>query len=256
MKTEREATVADVTAAQTGDPAALDRITAAFLPLVYKVVGREMDGHGDVDDVVQETMVRVVTRLGTLREPRSFRSWLVAVALNEVRRRWSSQQQAVAPVEPDDHLPDPAADFVDLTILRLGLLDAHRELTEASRWLDEDDRRLLTLWRLESQGELRRPELAQLMQISPCHVGVRIQRLKTRLTASRAVVRALAASPGCTGLAATTAGWDGALTPLWRKRTARHVRSCAPCSGNHGDLLPVEVLTADLDLPLSLSRTS
>ncbi|MER8182355.1 sigma-70 family RNA polymerase sigma factor [Kitasatospora sp. NPDC094015] len=253
MKPEREPTAADVTAAQTGDPAALDRITAAFLPLVYKVVGREMDGHDDVDDVVQETMVRVVTRLGTLREPRSFRSWLVAVAMNEVRRRWSSQQLALAPVEPGDQLPDPDAEFVDLTILRLGLLDARRELTEASRWLDEEDRRLLALWRQESRGELRRPELARLMRLPACHVGVRIQRLKTRLSASRAVVRALAASPGCEGLAATTAGWDGALTPLWRKRTTRHVRSCASCSGDPRDLLPVEVLTADLELPLSLT---
>src|SRR3984957_20945564 len=77
--------VATVVAAQRGDRRALDALAAASLPLVYNIVGRAMNGHPDVDDVVQETMLRAVRGLGELRDPAAFRSWLVALAIRQVR---------------------------------------------------------------------------------------------------------------------------------------------------------------------------
>ncbi|MFJ1709881.1 sigma-70 family RNA polymerase sigma factor [Kitasatospora sp. NPDC088346] len=244
MTADRATTAADVAAAQAGDEAALDRIVTAFLPLVYRLIGQQLDGHVDVDDVVQETMVRVVHRLDTLRDPSCFPSWLVAVAMNEVRRRWSRRQPVLAH-EPDDRLADPDADFVDVTLLRLCMLDARREFAEATRWLDPDDRHLLALWQRENDGDLTRPDVARILKISLHHAGVRIHRLKARLTTSRAVVHALAAQPGCPDLATATTDRGGASTPLWRNRIARHIRSCAFCYGHQGDLMPVEVLLAD-----------
>jgi DNA-directed RNA polymerase specialized sigma24 family protein len=55
---EAEPGAETVLAAQRGDREALDSLVAAYLPLVYNVVGRAMNGHSDVDDVVQETMLR------------------------------------------------------------------------------------------------------------------------------------------------------------------------------------------------------
>ena len=66
---------ATVIAARDGDQRALDALVAEHLPLVYNIVGRALQGHADVDDVVQETMLRVVDGLPRLREPDSFRSW-------------------------------------------------------------------------------------------------------------------------------------------------------------------------------------
>src|SRR4051795_4154467 len=73
--------------AQAGDRRALDELVAGWLPLVYNVVGRALNGHADVDDVVQETMLRAVDNLGSLRDPDSFRSWLVAIAMRQIRDR-------------------------------------------------------------------------------------------------------------------------------------------------------------------------
>lgn len=74
-----------VYAAQHGDQRALDELIASYLPLVYNIVGRALRGHADVDDVVQETMLRVVNGLSGLRDPAAFRSWLVSIAIREVR---------------------------------------------------------------------------------------------------------------------------------------------------------------------------
>ncbi|MFJ8043288.1 sigma-70 family RNA polymerase sigma factor [Kitasatospora sp. NPDC096147] len=239
-----------VSAARAGSDAARERLVAEHLPLVYNVVGRAMNGDPEVDDVVQETMIRVVGGLADLRDPAAFRSWLVAIAMNEVRRAWAARR-ARPTVSPDHSLEqvvDPAGDFVGLTVLQLGLSGQRREVAEATRWLDERDADLLALWWQEVAGRLTRAELAAALDLSPAYAAVRVQRMKEQLEAGRLVVRALAATPACPELAALTVGWDGRPSALWRKRIVRHGRSCARCGADAGDLVPVQGLLAGLGL--------
>ncbi|MBK6019164.1 sigma-70 family RNA polymerase sigma factor, partial [Streptomyces sp. MBT53] len=113
-----------IEAAQAGDRRALDELVAGWLPLVYNVVGRALNGHADVDDVVQETMLRAVDHLGSLRDPDSFRSWLVAIAMRQIRDR---ARRRKSPDQLPDGLPGDAADFAELTVLRLQLEGQRRE---------------------------------------------------------------------------------------------------------------------------------
>lgn len=238
-----------VEAARAGDARAGDDLVRAYLPLVYNIVGRALDGHADVDDLVQDTMLRALDGLPGLRDPARFRSWLVAIAMNRIRHRWRERQQAPLPgLDGAATLADPAGDFTDLTILRLGLTGQRREVAEATRWLDEDDRELLSLWWLEAAGELTRAELAAALDIPPRHAAVRVQRMKERLETGRAVVRALAATPTCPDLAATVAGWDGHPSPLWRKRLARHLDGCTRCAPTRTGLAPAEGLLVGFGL--------
>ncbi|MET9293682.1 sigma-70 family RNA polymerase sigma factor [Streptomyces sp. NPDC003077] len=248
MISERGAAL--VVAAQDGDQRAQDELIAEYLPLVYNIVGRALNGHADVDDVVQESMIRVLDGLPGLREPESFRSWLVAITMNQIRRHWNAHQSA--PVDgrlQDAHgVADPGADFVDLTIMRLGLAGQRRDVAEATRWLEADDRALLSLWWLEAVGVLTRAEVAAALELSPQHTAVRVQRMKAQLEAARVVVRALSATPRCQELAPMVAQWDGVPSALWRKRIARHARGCAVCSGLWSGLVPAEGLLAGLAL--------
>src|SRR5580692_9886653 len=159
---------ATVIAAQAGDAQALDRLVSAYLPLIYNIIGRALNGHADTDDVVQETMLRAVRGLPELRDPGAFRSWLVAVAVRQVRDHVTARKVPVAR-DPVPEVADPDADFVDLTILRLGLSG---------------------------------------LRMTPAHTAVRISRMKERLTTARLVVRALRARPPCSALASVTTGWD------------------------------------------------
>ncbi|MEU1169820.1 sigma-70 family RNA polymerase sigma factor [Streptomyces microflavus] len=241
-----------VVAARGGDQAAGERLAALYLPLVYNVVGRALNGHPDVDDVVQETMLRALSGLSSLRDPTRFRSWLVAIAMNQVRTRWSVLGHRPAALEETDEPADPAADFVDLTILRLELSGQRRETAEATRWLDDAERDVLSLWWLETTGELTRAELSDALGLSSQHAAVRVQRVKNQLDIGRAVVRALAAEPPCPYLDGLLADWDGVPTPLWRKRIARHIRGCASCSAGSSGLVPPEGLLSGLALVVPL----
>lgn len=240
-----------IKAAQKGDPAAQDRLVAAYLPLIYNIVGRALNGHTDVDDVVQNSVLRMLRGLSSLRTPKSFRSWFVAITMNEIREHWRARragEMSADPMEDAHDVVDPAADFVELTIVRLGLTGQRREAAEATRWLEGDDRELVSLWWLETAGELSRAEVASALALSAQHTAVRVQRMKERLEAARVVVRTLAADPRCVLLEDLTAGWDGVPSALWRKRLARHARECTVCAGHRAGLVPAEGLLVGLAL--------
>lgn len=248
MRTAGEPPVATVIAARDGRPEALDELVAGYLPLVYNIVGRAIGGHPDVDDVVQDTMVRALHGLPGLRDPASFRSWLVIIAMRQVRNRNRSEQRFPESQRQPDDVADPGADFVDLTIARLHLADQRRDLAEATRWLGDDDRELLSLWWLAAAGQLTRADVTGGLGLSPQHTAVKVQRMKAKLDAARAVVRALRMSPRCPGFADVAASWDGEPSPLWRKRMVRHTRECRRCGRCWTDLVPAERLLAGLAL--------
>ncbi|MEU9658788.1 RNA polymerase sigma factor [Streptomyces chartreusis] len=255
-----------IAAAQAGDRQALDELVEGWLPLVYNVVGRALNGHADVDDVVQETMLRAVGNLGSLRDPDSFRSWLVAIAVRQIRDRARRRQ----PAQLDESAAREAGDFAELTVLRLQLEGQRREVAEAVRWLEGEDRQLLSLWWLEVAGELTRRELAAAAGISRQHAAVRVQRVKERLETARGIVRALdGARPdrldgarldpldrarpdppdgACPDLRELTARWNGRPDSVWRKRLARHIRGCGYCGDTPEAVVPAERLLVGMAL--------
>ncbi|MEV4620672.1 sigma-70 family RNA polymerase sigma factor [Asanoa sp. NPDC049573] len=242
-----------VVAARDGDRHALDELVIRFLPLVYTVVGRALRGDPDIDDVVQDTMLRAVRDLPALRDAGSFRAWLMAITVRQVgthlhRRRTADQRST--PLGEGADLADEDAAVEDLTMLHMALSDQRRQVARASRWLDPADRMLMSLWWAEHAGHLTRAELADAAGLTAAHAGVRVQRARQQLEVSRSVVAALEARPGCARLGAAASGWDGVPSPLWRKRLSRHVRSCGVCGHATAGLVPTDRLLAATLLPV------
>jgi RNA polymerase sigma factor (sigma-70 family) len=238
-----------VVAAQAGDPRALDELVTAYLPLVYTIARRALGGLADVDDVVQETMLRVLRELRALRNPESFRPWLMAITTRQVGTHLRRRKAVAERTTTLDELTDaPAPDAESLALLRLELSSQRRQAARASRWLDPDDEVLLSLWWLETAGLLTRTELAATLGMSVAHAGVRVQRMRNQLELSRSLVVALEAGLQCAQLSAVLEEWDGVPSPLWRKRVTRHTRGCVVCAGAAEGLVPLERLIVGLAL--------
>jgi RNA polymerase sigma factor (sigma-70 family) len=246
-----------VVAAQAGDGRALDELVAAYLPLVYTVVRRTLGGLADVDDVVQETMLRALRDLRALRTPESFHRWLTTIATRQVStflHRRQAELRRAAPLDEAPELTDAGAE--SLALLSVELTGHRRQAVRASRWLDRDDRALLSLWWLETAGRLTRGELAAALGTTIAHAGVRVQRMRHQLELSRSLVAALEARPPCARLTAALEDWDGVPSPLWRKRITRHVRSCPVCDRAGDEMVPLERVILGLALlpvPVTLS---
>ncbi|WP_047890402.1 sigma-70 family RNA polymerase sigma factor [Micromonospora sp. RV43] len=246
-----------VTAARQGDRAVLTALLAAHLPLVYNVVGRALAGHADVDDVVQEVMLRVVERLPTLREPDRFRAWLVTIAIRQVREHATCRAGArQVPLDPYAEVPDPDADTAGAALSEVDRDARRRDVLSAVAWLDADDREVLALWWRELDGELTRGDVGEALGVGASHAAVRIQRMRSRLAQAYTVLAAWRARPRCPGLAVAARAWDGTLVPLWRKRLSRHVLACPAClaaGGRRGT--PEQILPglAGLAVPAGLA---
>jgi RNA polymerase sigma factor (sigma-70 family) len=240
-----------VVAARAGDERALNDLIRRHLPMVYNLVEQALPGHPDVDDAVQNVLVRAVRKLSELREPESFRPWLAAIAVHEIGTQLARNEAAAHRVAALDDVigrPDIGAEVEGPAVLRAELTAQRRQVRQASRWLDQDNRALLSLWWLETAGELSRADVATALGVNVAHAGVRIQRMRDQLDASREIVAALEAVPGCGGLGMVVGDWDGRPSPFWRKRIARHVRSCATCASSIGGLVATDRLLPGLVL--------
>jgi RNA polymerase sigma factor (sigma-70 family) len=248
-----------VVAAQAGDQRAIQDLALRHLPLVYGIVRRALSDSSDVDDVVQDIMLRALRELPELRNPASFRAWLSAISVRQVSTHLHRRQVGAARTVTLDviaEMPDAQAQFENVTMLELEVSDQRKALEQAARWLDQDERTLLSLWRMELAGNLTRGELSAAIGVNLAHATVRIQRMRGRLQLSRSLVAALDAVPRCPRLDDAQAGWDGRPSPLWRKRLIRHTRSCSGCLSAADGLVATERLLAGyllLPVPVALA---
>lgn len=122
--------------AADGEQAAWDRIVERYAPLVWAVCRRHRLSSADAEDVGATVWLRLVERLGTLREPAALPGWIASTTRNECLGFLRSHKRQV-PVE-DIEVPDqaPASDEWLLTQERhIALRAAFRELPERCKRL-------------------------------------------------------------------------------------------------------------------------
>ena len=107
-----------VNAARAGDKEAWNALVDRFLPLVTSVIAKYRLQGSDADDVNQTVWLRLVERLGDLRDPLALPGWLAAIARNEslqiirLRGRATPVDPQWAPWERPDHRPELDNDLI------------------------------------------------------------------------------------------------------------------------------------------------
>jgi len=129
----------------------MENLVLHYQAEISRLLWRFARNHADLEDLVQETFLRVVRGIRSWRADRPFAHWLRRIAANTgrdycrrqaVRSRWQVEPVPDAdgerpPVEAIDPGVDPAARA------------AHRELKQLLAQLPPDDCALLTLHHLE-----------------------------------------------------------------------------------------------------------
>ena len=116
-----------------------------FAPVVYGIVRRALGSQNDAEDVTQEVFFHLFARVGTLRDPASFRSFVVSFALRivkwELRRRRARRWLLLAPSNLLPEAPALDSDPESREVLRrfyavLDQLAARDRLVFALRYLE------------------------------------------------------------------------------------------------------------------------
>src|SRR6478672_11589464 len=103
--------------AKSGDRSALEKLVLRHQAWIYNIAVRMVFRPQDAEEVTQEVLVKVITKLSTFQGASTFRTWLYRIAANHVlnmRRRWAETRTttfadygAAIDATPDRDLPDP-----------------------------------------------------------------------------------------------------------------------------------------------------
>lgn len=116
-----------VEGAKRGDRAALELLVLRHQAWIYNIAVRMVFHPQDAEEVTQEVLVKVITRLGTFRGESSLRTWIHRIVANHVLNMARRPAEGVAPTfeaygaaiegTPDLDLPDPRSVPVELPLL-------------------------------------------------------------------------------------------------------------------------------------------
>lgn len=110
-----------------GDRSALEKLVLRHQAWIYNIAVRIVFRPQDAEEVTQEVLVKVITKLSTFKGESTFRTWLYRIATNHVlnmKRRWAETRTttfddygAAIAGTPDRDLPDPNSMPVELPLL-------------------------------------------------------------------------------------------------------------------------------------------
>ncbi len=163
-----------ITAAVSGDRAAIDALWEQHRRWVAAVLLAHKPALDDLDDLLQDVAMTMVTKLHTLRDHRHLRAWLRTVAINVARASARSARS-----RPVIHTPD-----LDTSQPSLRLHNDAAQQDETSRILEmvqelpEAYREPLVLRALHG---MRSRQISEIMDIPEATVDTRVARARRML---------------------------------------------------------------------------
>jgi RNA polymerase sigma factor (sigma-70 family) len=171
--------------ARSGRADAFNQLIATCRPVVRRQARRQAWRADDVDDIVQEVLIRLFENAGDVREPRALLGWLSMVT-NRVASQIGRRSSRLVPTDLDDIRPSLHAteDQAISTSERREVADGVRA---AVARLCADDRRVLFL--LEGDDAVSYREASHQLRRPVGSLGPTRQRLLSKLRVDPAVRR-------------------------------------------------------------------
>ena len=163
-----------VCAAQRRDKEALQLLLTRNWPWLKGLVYSIVNDAGEVDDVLQDVCVRVITKIDTLREPERFRPWLAVLARRQALRH--RQRRARRPVRLSREIAENTCDENAQPFFEtIEQQEKYRRISEAIRSLPEKYR---AVFMLAYSGDSTYEQMAEILDIPVTTVQIRLLRAR------------------------------------------------------------------------------
>jgi RNA polymerase sigma-70 factor (ECF subfamily) len=251
---ETEANLVEL--ARAGDEAALSRLVDVYAPKILRFGQRLCGNAHDAEDVMQQTLLSVVSHIGEFRGDSHFASWLFAIA----RSHCIKQRTRGGAAHPNEPLEQAEASLAlascgapDETVSR-GQLE--RALDVAIQKLDPAQREVLLLRDVEG---LSAPDVAIALSLSVDAVKSRLHRARKALRDQLSPwLEQNSPSPACPDVVDLLSRYqEGDVTSEACKTMEAHVDGCRECAQRCQSLrsvlaacssTPIPTLSAELRL--------
>ena len=153
---------ADVKLAQQGDTEAFSRLYSLVYKDLYHIALYSLRNSHDACDAVSDTVLDAFSSIGSLRDEKAFRSWIMSILSAKIKRR---QREYFSQNEELDEGTD-----IDETFSY-----EYTELNEALERLDPDSRLMLSMSVL---GGYTSSEISEVCGIKASSVRSKLSRIK------------------------------------------------------------------------------
>ena len=118
---------------QTGDREALDLLLRGIQDDLARYLTSLMTGSSDAPDVLQEVLLKMVRKIGTLRDPLLFRPWVFRIASREAFAKLRAEKEWNRLIDPEADASEIAGSVPDAAALDIDFSRLIANLSLASR---------------------------------------------------------------------------------------------------------------------------
>ena len=227
-----------VEAARSGDGSAWGAIYDRYADKLHDHCHRILHDRDEAADALHDAFIAASRHIDQLRDPSRLRPWLYSICRHESLRR-ARQRSRVDLTDEVDEMSGPEVEPDRGT----RTAELQELVWSAAAGLAPRDQALLDL---NLRQGLAGQDLADAMGTSLNNSYVMLSRLRDQVERSLgALLIARLGRDDCEELDAILQGWDGKLSPLLRKRVARHVDGCDVCRERRAAVVsPLALLAA------------
>ena len=135
-----------------------------YTPNLYRLTLGILHNREDAEDAVAESILKAYEKIHTLRNPDSFRPWIMQIAANEAKRIYVKNKRSTPMENVEEYMPE--------------FHDDHHELWDVVMKLDVDFREVTILYFYE---QLSIKEIGKILHIPEGTVKSRLYRAKQQL---------------------------------------------------------------------------
>ncbi|HEX2732146.1 MAG TPA: sigma-70 family RNA polymerase sigma factor [Polyangiaceae bacterium] len=218
-----------LTRARQGDEVALELLVEEYAPRILRFSRKLCRDEQDAQEIVQQTLLSVASRIGQFRGESSFSSWLYSIARSHCIKLRTRGDAARSIESLEDHERELASAGGQAPDERLARGELETALQAALAALEPQQREVLLLRDVEG---LSAPEVARAL-------GLTVEAVKSRLHRARKALQSRlgpwleqnTASPACPDVVELLSRHqEGDVTPGVCREMEAHVDQCPDCA--------------------------
>ncbi len=167
--------------ARSGDQAAMGRLAMLVWERLYPFVLRTTLDRDAAEDIVQETLLAMLRRLGSLRDEERFWPWIYRIAWSKIRNRLRARRVRTLYEKALSPGRDIERDVCRTEISPLDTQVREETLREVSAAIAQLNRRQRDILHLRYYEDLAYTEIAARTQTTPQQARVHFHRAKNSL---------------------------------------------------------------------------